>query len=100
MVLYNVTVGIDSAVEEEWLQWMKDVHIPEVMATGMFERYDLYKVLSHEGEGASYSVQYIAENMDKIDRYLTQFAPDLMKAHMERFRDRHVAFRTLLERIE
>lgn len=79
---------------------MKDIHIPAVMATGMFDRYDMYKVLSHEGEGASYSVQYIADSMDKIDRYLSEFAPALMQAHIDRFRERHVAFRTLLERIE
>jgi hypothetical protein len=36
MILYNVTVSIDESVEKEWLQWMKEVHIPDVMNTGLF----------------------------------------------------------------
>ena len=36
MLLYNVTVIIEDAAAEEWLQWMQEIHIPEVMATGKF----------------------------------------------------------------
>ena len=99
MILYNVTVGIDLDVELEWLEWMIGSHIPEVMATGKFQRYDIYKILSHEGEGASYSIQYMAESMDKVEDYLSNHAPDLIKAHMDRYKDKHVAFRTLLEKV-
>ncbi|MCH7512484.1 MAG: DUF4286 family protein [Bacteroidetes bacterium] len=99
MILYNVTVGIDSDAEQEWLEWMKKVHIPKVMATGMFQRYDMYKVLSQEGEGASYSIQYISDSMEKVEQYLNDFAPALVKEHLERYRNKHVAFRTLLEKV-
>ena len=34
MILYNVTVNIDTDVEEDWIEWMKETHIPEVMKTG------------------------------------------------------------------
>ena len=36
MFLYNVTVGIDKDAEQEWLQWIKAEHIPEIMRTEMF----------------------------------------------------------------
>ena len=48
MILYNVTVGIDADVEQEWLIWMIHEHIPKVIATEMFESYEIYKVLSHD----------------------------------------------------
>jgi len=30
MILYNVTVSIDPEIAEEWLTWMREVHIPDV----------------------------------------------------------------------
>ena len=100
MILYNVTVGIDQDVEEEWLVWMLKIHIPEVMATKMFQDFEVYKIISEEQPGtSSYSIQYFAESMNEIQNYLNNVAPDLVKKHMERFKDKHVAFRTLLEKI-
>lgn len=98
MVLYNVTVGIDADVETEWLGWMKTEHIPAVMNTGMFLEYKIFKVLSQDEEASSsYSIQYFAESVDKVVEYLNTHAPKLVEEHMSRYKDKHVAFRTLLE---
>ena len=48
MLIYNVTVGVDKAFEQEWLLWMREIHIPDVMATRMFTGYKIYKVLASE----------------------------------------------------
>ena len=42
MMLYNVTVGIDQSIEAEWLPWMKEIHIPAVLETGMFLNAKIY----------------------------------------------------------
>ena len=31
MIIYNVTISIDKEVENHWLDWMKNTHIPDVM---------------------------------------------------------------------
>ena len=36
MILYNVTVSIDYDIHQNWLKWMKEVHVPNVLATGLF----------------------------------------------------------------
>ena len=100
MVLYNVTVGIDLDIENEWLEWMKNHHIPAVMDTGMFKENRIFKVLSHEQEEtASYSIQYFAEDVEKVEQYLNEHAPALVEQHRERYQNRHVAFRTLLQQV-
>ncbi len=99
MILYNVTVGIDSDVEQEWIQWMREEHIPKVMETNMFTTFEMYKILSHDDEDASYSIQYKAESMDHLDSYLNGPGPSLIKEHIDRFKDKHVAFRTVLEKV-
>ena len=39
MIIYNITVSIiDQNIHQNWLKWMKEIHIPEVMDTGFFFR--------------------------------------------------------------
>ena len=98
MFLYNVTVGIDKDIEEEWLLWMKNEHIPDVLNTSMFTGYKIYKVLHDNNDGTiSYSVQYFSETLENVVQYLENFAPPLIEKHKQKFGGKHVAFRTLLE---
>lgn len=100
MILYNVTIGIDPSIEEEWLSWMTNEHIPAVMDTGLFKEYKVFKVLSvQEGDNPSYSIQYFAESIVEVNNYLQHHAPSIQQEHMMRYKDRHVAFRTLLETV-
>lgn len=100
MLLYNVTIGIDKDSEEEWLVWMRQKHIPDVMNTGMFVDYKMYKVLHDNEDGTvSYSVQYFAQSIDQVLQYLEVFAPKLVDEHKQKFLNKHVAFRTLLEEV-
>ena len=73
MILYNVTINIDSNVHDEWLKWMKEVHIPDVLATGMFVETKIARILAEEEGGMAYSIQYFARNMDDYDRYQKSF---------------------------
>ena|SRR5882762_9203436 len=100
MLLYNVTVGIDKEIQEEWLDWMREKHIPQVMATGMFVDWKIYKVLHDQDDGGvSYSVQYFANTINHVTTYLEKYAPRLVEEHRTRFQNRHVAFMTLLEEV-
>lgn len=100
MILYNVTIGIDKGIETEWVAWMRNQHIPDVLKTGIFVSHKFYKVLSHDDEGSvSYCVQYFTPTIDAFNIYLQNHAHRLMDEHHQRFKDRHVAFRTLLEEI-
>lgn len=98
MIIYNVTVNIDNVLADEWLKWMKEVHVPDVMKTGMFIRNNIYKILADEDSGGqSFSVQYTCENMQKYEEYREKFATALQADHSQKFKDHFVAFRTLLE---
>lgn len=100
MLLYNVTVGVDRDAEEEWLQYMREKHIKDVMSTGLFVSSKMYRVLHDEDEGTiSYSVQYFARTIEDVNRYLKQYAPVLVEEHRRKFQNRHVAFMTLLDEV-
>ena len=100
MILYNVTVSIDKDVEDEWVRWMKDKHIPDILSTNMFVSARIFKVLDeYEAESTSYAVQYLAESMEYISLYQQRYAPALQEEHHVRFRGKYAAFRTLLEAV-
>jgi len=96
MILYNVTVSIDAAIENEWLQWMKEVHLPDVLATGYFAEAKIARILAEEQGGKAYSVQYYAFSMDAYEAYEKDHAPRLREEHQQKFGSRTAAFRTLL----
>ncbi len=97
MIIYNVTVNIENDVHEEWLNWMKETHIPDVMKTGYFLENRFCRVLVEEESGMTYSIQYTCASMADLEEYYSQQAPRLQKEHQDRYVGKFVAFRTLLE---
>ncbi len=97
MIIYNVTINIDHEVHDQWLKWMREKHIPEVMDTGMFLDSKMSKILAHEEGGLSYSIQYLVQDMATYEKYQEKFAPELQKKHNKRFQGKFAAFRTLMD---
>ncbi|MCF8276931.1 MAG: DUF4286 family protein [Flavobacteriales bacterium] len=101
MIIYNVTVNINEEVHDEWVAWMRDVHIPEVMATGFFLENRFAKVLlTHDEGGVTYSIQYLCKNMADLQFYQGSHAPRLQADVKAKFDGKFVAFRTVLETVE
>jgi len=101
MIIYNVTVKMDHAIHDDWLDWMRTTHIPDVMKTGQFQSHRLCKLLEQdESDGLTYAIQYLATSMEHIFTYQSKFAKDLQKEHASRYSGKFVAFRTMLRIVE
>lgn len=97
-ILYNVTIIVDDSIVENWKKWMIDIHIPDVMATGAFEMYQMQKVLTEGSEGGTtFAIQYLSPNREEFERYQIQHAPKLQEEHQNRYQGKFGAFRTLME---
>ena len=97
MILYNVTVIIDESVNREWLQWVREQHIPDVTIAGMFKSVRLLKVVDSPNEGITYCVQYVADSMENYTLYKQQFEDAFNADRDKRFKDSFVSFPTLME---
>ncbi|MDG1915089.1 MAG: DUF4286 family protein [Crocinitomix sp.] len=95
-IIYNVTISVDVEKSEEWLAWMKEVHIPDVMNSGFFIESKISKVIGHEEGGKTFAVQYLCENMATYEQYQTEAAPALQEHHTKLFGTKTAAFRTIL----
>lgn len=95
--MYNVTCSVDPAIHEEWLDWMMFTHIPDVMRTGLFLENRICRIHEYEENGVTYAIQYICKSKSDLEKYQRDFAPRLQKATADRYGDKVMAFRTVLE---
>ena len=88
MILYNVTVNIESDVHDEWLDWMMKTHIPNVLKTGIFSSNKICRIINreHDEQGSTYSIQYICNSMEDYERYQLEFAPALQQETIEKYK--------------
>lgn len=101
MLIYNVTVTLDTDVADEWVKWMTETHISDVMASGMFLSYRFNRLLNHEhGDAEIFTVQYLTADMDHLQRYLEEFAPARQLEHKARFDGKYATFRTVMEMLD
>ena len=97
MYIYNVTINIQEGIHEKWLEWMKNEHIPEMLATGKFTKALMSRVMVEEEMGGfTYSVQYTIKNKEMLQKYYEEDAARL-RAKTKPFEGLFVAFRTELE---
>lgn len=100
MILYNVTIILDEEIHVNWLKWLKNEHLKEIMSTGFFISYRVLKVLDSPNEGVTYCVQYIADSVEKYKEYL-QIHPNQLQNNLPaEFLNKFVVFSTLMEFIE
>jgi len=97
MYIYNVTINIQEEIHDEWLNWMKSEHIPEMLDTGKFKKALMSRVMVNEEMGGiTYSVQYTTESKEMLQKYLQEDAPTL-RAKTKPYEGKFVAFRTEME---
>ena len=90
-------MNIEESIQQDWLSWMKEVHIPEMLNTGKFSKALMTKVLVEEEMGGiTYSIQYTTDSKETLQKYYVEDAERLRRKVMELFAGKYVAFRTEL----
>lgn len=98
MFIYNVTLKVEAGIADAWLQWLKEEHIPEVMATGCFDDYRIVRLLeTDDSEGPTYAVQYYALSKAIYNQYIMKYADALRQKSYDRWGQRFMAFRSLMQ---
>jgi hypothetical protein len=99
MIIYKVEITIEAGIELDWLDWMKRVHVPDVIRTGCFSECRIYKVVDSAGADPTYVMQYHCRSLEEYYRYRDSFAPSLQKEHSDRFAGRFRGARQMLEEV-
>lgn len=98
MLIYNVTVQVERSIADAWLSWLRQEHIPELMQTGCFVKYQVTRVINdEETETVTYAIQYYVESEKELNAYLNEYASMLRQRGFDRWGNRFIAFRTVME---
>jgi len=98
MIIYNVTIKITNAIHADWLQWLQQVHIPDVIKTGCFTHAVILRLLeTDETEGPTYAIQYFAESKGLYNNYIENHAPLMRQKSFAKWGDQFIAFRSVMQ---
>jgi hypothetical protein len=101
MIIYNVTIKITDAIHSEWMQWLKEEHIPEVINTGCFTHANILRLLElDDADGPTYAIQYHAESKAMYNLYEERFADAMRKKSFEKWGNNFIAFRSVMHMIK
>ena len=96
MVLYNVTVSVSEESANDWVKYMMEEHIPDVLATGHFRDFRLCHVQGEAQGGVTFAVQYMARSVEAFEAYQKDHAPALQTEHQAKWGSKATGFRTVL----
>lgn len=98
MIIYNVTIKVDHSIADEWLVWLKEEHIPDMVKTGCFTHARVLRLLEvDESDGITYAVQYHAESKALYNRYIKEYSTPMRNKSTEKWGEKFVAFRSVME---
>jgi hypothetical protein len=101
MIVYNITIKVNPEIENDWIQWQQQEHIPDVMATGLFSEYKFFHLLNQEEtDGITYIVQYYTSSLDNYNQYIEKYAPALRQKALDKWGNRFIGFRTVMQLVQ
>lgn len=100
MILYNTTYTFDTAIQHEWLYWMRREHIPAIMNTKLPVNNRLLRLVSDVGQqGVVVSVQLDFADMTDYEMFIETYAGLFDDRIQFRFGGKMASFSTILEEI-
>lgn len=98
MIIYNVTTKVTNNINDAWLRWMKQEHIPAIMNTGLFHDYRICRLLEQDDQdGPTYSIQYFTDTLENYQTYLEEHASVFRQSSYDLFGSQFISFRTVMQ---
>jgi len=98
MIIYNVTIKVDESIAQNWLQWLLNEHIPDVMHTSCFVDYKVVRLLEvDDDDGPTYAIQYYAKSKSDYNRFIEMYAATMNQLSFEKWGERFIAFKSVME---
>jgi len=101
MIIYNITTKVHNSIAAEWLQWLKNIHVKEVMESDCFTEFKIVKLLEiDETDGPTFAVQFAAQSKGLYNRYIEKFAGEMRKRSFDKWGDKFISIRTVMQIVD
>ena len=100
MIIYNTTYTVDINEARSFAIWITQHLIPETEKTGLMRNPQFCQILSHkEQDTECFSLQWEADDASALHKYYTTKGASFDKELRDIFKDKAVAFPTLMEKL-
>jgi Domain of unknown function (DUF4286) len=97
-VVYNLTVKVDASIATAWLTWAKADYIPSILATKLFDRAVVLRLLEvDETDGPTYAVQFFANDHSFYEEYRNKHEDKFIHKARQKWGDSFVSFGSVLQ---
>ncbi|WP_008586041.1 DUF4286 family protein [Niabella soli] len=96
--IWNVTTKVAPEIHENWLDWLRKVHIPAYLATGCFYDALILKLFEQDGDdGFTYAVQFYARSIEDYKTFASRHYSALHREMMTTWGTDCYGFESALE---
>ena len=99
MIIYSITFAIDDSIQAEWLEYMKEYYLKDIMEIGLFNDYRFSKTHPTAEVDTAYNIQLRCDSITHIEIFEKQHAPHFDGKMMEKYRGKFGSFKLTLEEI-
>ena len=101
MLVYNTTYQMDIDDARNFVNWIHECYIPQVLDDGTLKSPRLLRILSHKDqETECFSLQWEVENSAELHKWHVRQGMKLNDELQKLFKDKVIGFPTLMEVIE
>ena len=71
MIIYSITFAIEDGIEQEWISYMKEEYIANIMEIGLFNDFRFAKTHPVSDVDTAYNVQFRCESLTHLELFKT-----------------------------
>lgn len=101
MLIYNTTYQLENDNARNFVIWIHEVYMPQIVENGLLKNPRLTRILSHhDQETECFSLQWEVEDTKTLHAWFVQQGDQLSKEMQNVFENKVMSFSTLMETIE
>jgi hypothetical protein len=93
-------MNVEENIKGEWLSWMRNDYIPQVMSCGIFYHAQINRVIAKDDSDYTFTIAYKCHTMRDLHQYQVKFADQFNQKHLERYGNKVLTFSTIMEFLE
>jgi hypothetical protein len=100
MYVLNISNKVDHSIITDWIEWQKNIFIPSLLASGLINDFQFYKLLEHDDEeGALYVLQLHFKYHQDLRVFSNQYDTIFLKEEIKKWDNQFISFKTTLKNI-
>lgn len=100
MFVYNLTIKIDNKLLDEWLPWIINEFVPQVMCTNLFIENNVFELLEPgDDESSTFVLQFKTGLKENYNNYIMKHSKTLNEKASLKWGNHFITFGTLMQSV-